>query len=156
MSYLASDPDLAPVDRAATATLRRGLCESTNTGIRPSFSDSGALSGYTLSNLMKRSWNAPALLMLRGDAAMARLRARLLLHRHTLCIASVGGGPGYDALGMALLCERLRLPVRNLFALVLDVHLEWASAVSAMSRLLAAGAGGDAGTDARHSQWWQQ
>ena len=130
--------DIAPVNEVATAALRAALCVATNAGVRPTFSDDGARSGYVRDNLKKRSWAVPALLLLPssagddGSAAMARCRQRLLLQRRSLRVASIGGGPGFDGVGLGLLAERLRWR-GELLLHVFDVHGgEWADAVGTL------------------------
>ncbi|DBA00708.1 TPA: hypothetical protein N0F65_001179 [Lagenidium giganteum] len=114
-----------------TNTLKRALCESTNTGVRPSFDNHHARSGY-IAQKFNRVGNLPNLLL---SETLGDLRA-VLLTKNVCRFAMYGGGPGYDTIGMVLLRQYLRLADFTIHGVVYDNEPGWTSAVTAVQHVL--------------------
>ena len=114
---------LAELDMDAGQDLSRALNQVVKNGVMPDFSHPGALVHYTVENLVQRAQKATAALLL--DEARELLGALLLApHRPTLRVAAVGGGPGFEAVGLAALAEHLR-SAAAVDCLSLDIEPEW-------------------------------
>ena len=101
-------------DKAATAMLKQRLCQATNDGIMPDFSDEGAQVGYTLRKLKMRGGNVTRLLLLEEPHLMGEVRRHLLLSsRKRLEVASVGGGPGFDGVSVTMLATYLGVDIHT-------------------------------------------
>jgi hypothetical protein len=94
---------LPPVDKAATARIKRAL-DGISGGSRGSraddtFADAGGRSGYLRKRMSGRAWYVGGALL--PDSSMPLCRSLLALDR--VKIASIGGASGADGLGFALL-----------------------------------------------------
>jgi hypothetical protein len=125
---------LTAVDAAATTELVALLCLSTTRGEKPAtaFSIDGARSGYFL-RMFHRCQNLPNLLL---TDALSELRNDVLT-RPRCAVASIGGGPGFDAIGLALLRAFCRAPTA-FSTVVYDLEMGWASATRALDAHFAA------------------
>ncbi|KAJ0408995.1 hypothetical protein ATCC90586_005179 [Pythium insidiosum] len=124
---------LPPPSLKETYELKAGLCESTNTGIRPSFENASARSGYVAAK-MNRCGNLPNVLLTREIADVRRdLFGYSSRSSKCLQLALYGGGPGYDGAGLALLLEYLRADDIHLRVNVYDNEPGWEAAVTGMS-----------------------
>lgn len=121
-------------DKEETLELKRGLCLSTNTGVRPSFENDRARSGYIAAK-MNRSGNLPNLLF---TAELAELRSELFrCGERTWNVALYGGGPGFEVLGLAMLRKYLRADEDVAFqTTVFDNELGWQAAVDGVQRTI--------------------
>jgi hypothetical protein len=90
----------AEPDLRAFEDLKAALCTSTNEGECVSFEVAAGRRGYIRSCLRRRAGYAPFLCAISSCPAVAALRA-LLLKRRTLSVASIGGGPGLEAVGLS-------------------------------------------------------
>lgn len=118
-----------------TNELKRGLCESTNTGVRPSFENAHARSGYIQAKI-NRCGNLPNLLL---THELSDLRSQLFrrtggVRRWT--IALYGGGPGFDTAGLVFLRKFLRAPEIELHTIVYDNEPGWAHVIHSVQHTL--------------------
>ena len=111
------------LDVDAGEALHRALNEVVNNGVMPDFSHPGALVHYTLENLQQRSQKATAAMLL--DEARPLLEALMLSRREVVRVAAVGGGPGFEAVGLAALAQHLRSVV-SVESISMDIEKEWA------------------------------
>lgn len=124
---------LPHVDKLDTYALTQGLCASTNTGVRPSFDNAHARSGYIQAKI-NRCGNLSTLLL---TPELASLRSELFrIGRARWTVALYGGGPGFDAAGLAFLCSFLRARDIRFHVNVYDNEPGWAPAVMAMQQAL--------------------
>lgn len=126
--------ELPAADKSDTLELKRGLCLSTNTGTRPSFENAHARSGYIASK-MNRCGNLPNLLL---TPQLAQLRSELFhCGAKRWNVALYGGGPGFEAVGLAVMRKYLRADRDVAFYLtVYDNEPGWEVAVGAVQRAL--------------------
>lgn len=125
---------LPRVEKPDTAELKKGLCASTNTGVRPSFDNAHARSGYIEAKI-NRCGNLPNLLM---TEELSELRSEIFrtVGRSQWTIALYGGGPGFDTAGLVLLRKFLRADEIRFHTNVYDNEPGWASAVTAVQQTL--------------------
>jgi len=130
-------------DGAAGNELQRRLTNVTLGGDMPSFADPGALSHYTLQHMRNRAQKLTAVLLLDElRPILTRLfrgvgRGRLEACPSALRMAVVGGGPGFEALGLAALLQHLGLPIA-VDCLVMDIERAWAPVVQAVAAAITA------------------
>jgi hypothetical protein len=119
-------PRLPESEKKATNSLKRKLCESTNTGERPSFSNEQARSGYVQTKF-NRCVNIPNLLL---TEVLSDIRSKLF-QLQRIYLAMYGGGPGFDAIGLVILREyiRSRIPIH---ATVFDNEIGWQNVVNGL------------------------
>eukprot|EP01043_Picozoa_sp_COSAG02_P045604 COSAG02_NODE_4188_length_5646_cov_5.157202_7_plen_378_part_00 len=121
---------LAPIDLHAGETLHMALKHVCTGGVMPDFSDSGALAHYAVENLTQRAQKTTAALLL--DEVRPLLRSLLLSPtRRTLRVVAVGGGPGFEAVGLAVLAEFLRVSV-EIECLSMDIEPGWGPVLGAV------------------------
>jgi hypothetical protein len=137
--------DLAKADFDATAALEVALGKAADEGVMPSFEDPGARTGYVLSKVVARSSRVADFLWSTAMAFQERTRGSLSVDSSTSTInststseavelllfgkaqpasapgtpcrlLSLGGGPGFDVVGTALLCEYLDLATSTCFS----------------------------------------
>lgn len=119
----------SPVDMDATAHLIQQLCISTNEGSMPSFAHPGARSGY-LKKKFNRSINVPNLLF---TSELDKMRSALFSKR--VCkFASIGGGPGYDVIGLILFRNYCRFQTQ-LISTVFDFEIGWKESITALQQI---------------------
>ena len=153
--------------------LQVALGDAARAGVAPSFEDPGARAGYTLSHLSPRSGHLANVMML-GTPVMLRIRESMFFGscvededdvgerassmppepQHT--VASIGGGPGFDAVAISMVgaflasqaakseahgpSEKLReRPVRRPCVLVCDNEPGWAECVEAVAAAMPCG-----------------
>ncbi|KAF1331983.1 hypothetical protein FI667_g3801, partial [Globisporangium splendens] len=123
-------PDVIKPD---TEELKKGLCLSTNTGVRPSFDNAHARSGYIEAKI-NRCGNLPNLLM---TEELTELRSELFrAGKKQWTIALYGGGPGFDTVGLAFLRRFLRAQDIAFHTNVYDNEPGWEIAVTAVKQTL--------------------
>ena len=89
---------MAPVDTKSSKQLLKRLSSSVTDGEAPSFADPGARSGYARRRMKHRSAQVGIVLL---HPALAPVRAALEDGAAgAFCVASIGGGPGSDAVGL--------------------------------------------------------
>ena len=144
------------VDASATDSLQRALSAAATNGKMPSFADPGARGGYTLAHMGTRTRKVADVLRLSEPAWLAPAVDEGL--RAGRVIASLGGGPGFDHLAVALLSEWRRIggsecsggsddgsgPVAS--TMVLDYESGWQEECHALSGAVAAVLGAAAPT----------
>lgn len=136
-SRLCSDPRVGGLaDERAGRSLGHELNLAVKEGVAPSFSEKSALAHYTLDRCYYRVGIVYKTLM-SDDTVMSALRAELFESgKEEIHVMSVGGGPGFDAVAVALIaalygtCKTVRCSVfdrepgwEDLF-LALASHLE--------------------------------
>lgn len=127
---LVANRSLAPIDVQAGETLHMALKHVCTKGVMPDFSNSGALAHYAVENLTQRAQKTTAALLL--DEARPLLDSLLLSPtRPTLRVAAVGGGPGFEAVGLAVLADFLRVTV-EVECLSMDIEAEWGAVLAAV------------------------
>lgn len=124
---------LPEVVKPDTEALKKGLCESTNTGVRPSFDNAHARSGYIEAKI-NRCGNLPNLLLTEELTGLRSELFRFGCKKWT--IALYGGGPGFDAAGLAFLRKFLRAEDIAFHTNVYDNEPGWESAVNAVKQTL--------------------
>jgi hypothetical protein len=87
-------------DLRAFEDLKAALCTSTNEGECVSFEVSAGRRGYIRSCLRRRAGYCPFLCVMSSCPAVGALRG-LMLGKQTLSVASIGGGPGLEAVGLS-------------------------------------------------------
>eukprot|EP00873_Tetraselmis_striata_P045652 jgi/Tetstr1/465916/TSEL_010530.t1 len=128
-----------PADSRAAAELEVALGDAARAGEAPSFTDPQARYGYTRSHFLARSAHIANLLMLRSPV-VAPLRAPLV-GEQSASVVSVGGGPGFDAVGIALVAafaakDAKAASTRRARVLVLDNEPGWEPCVDAVATAL--------------------
>ncbi|TMW68686.1 hypothetical protein Poli38472_006154 [Pythium oligandrum] len=125
---------LPPASKEETYRLKMGLCKSTNTGVRPSFDNANARTGYIVDK-MNRCGNLPNVLL---TEEMSDMRTDLFGSRSSRHwkVALYGGGPGFDSIGLEFLANYLRVPDQTFETIVYDNEPGWADAVSGVRRTL--------------------
>jgi hypothetical protein len=143
------------VDVQAAAALEVALGDAARAGLAPSFADAGARAGYTRRHLPSRAAHVANLLLL-DTPTMSRLRQSLFMRpgRSGVEVVSVGGGPGFDAVGVSMVAAFALSPaagrrchdvpeVIRPRTLVLDNEPGWRDCVNSISNAL----GDDADVD---------
>ena len=117
-----------------TMALKRGLCLSTNTGRRPSFTNAHARSGY-IQQKINRCGNVPNLLL---SEELCDLRSRLFRSHQSECwnVALYGGGPAYDVLGLVFMRDYFRAWDVQFHATIYDNEPGWKGAIDAVKQTL--------------------
>ena len=118
------------VDEEATMTLITELCAATHLGEMPSFSNEGARVGYFLKKSNRIGNLTRLVFQPENDTLRHFLQALPILK-----IASIGGGPGYDALGWALCAEwmgRNHKEETHIEAHVYDYEKGWKDIIDTM------------------------
>lgn len=132
------DNQLPAVDKDATTELICALGCAADEGIMPSFSLSGARSGYTIDKLVSRTSRIADLLL---EAFPSEHGSDDLYQMLSSRIISLGGGPGFDFLGACLLgnyilcaegIEKGRLSSIPIDTVVLDYEPGWREYNTAM------------------------
>ena len=127
---MVGNTSLAPIDVKAGEALHMALKHVCTRGVMPDFSHSGALAHYAVENLTQRAQKTTAALLL--DEARPLLTSLLLSPtRPTLRVAAVGGGPGFEAVGLAVLANFLRVAV-EVECLSMDIEPGWGPVLAAV------------------------
>lgn len=122
---------LPSVDRISTAELMQNLTTTTNAETIVDFSDAGARSGYIEHRVYKRGQYLAEILL---QPAASSLRAQLLAKR-AVHVVNIGGGPGFDAIGLQLLTEFFGAKTKFHHE-VIDIEAGWQDAVTALGEVL--------------------
>lgn len=132
-----------PVDEEALQDLSFRLGEAADQGVMPSFSNTGALAGYAVNYFCRAQLLADLLFEQNEPQFLVLAMNNMLLHtRSTLRtpyrIVSLGGGPGFDFVGLALMCsfsaQHRQLPSATISAKILDYEQGWSPFVDSMSQ----------------------
>ena len=127
---MVGNSSLAPIDVKAGEALHMALKHVCARGVMPDFSHSGALAHYAVENLTQRAQKTTAVLLL--DEARPLLTSLLLSPtRPTLRVAAVGGGPGFEAVGLAVLASFLRVAI-EVECLSMDIEPRWGPVLAAV------------------------
>jgi len=125
---------LPAIEKKSIDELKKKLCESTNNGQMPSFANSAARSGYIASKI-NRAINIPNLFF---SKSLQNIRAELFAKRQTpriVRLASIGGGPGFDVIGIDIFINYLRTNTQ-LLSVVYDYEEGWRGAVNALNDIM--------------------
>eukprot|EP00930_Biecheleria_cincta_P059033 TRINITY_DN44800_c0_g1_i1.p1 TRINITY_DN44800_c0_g1~~TRINITY_DN44800_c0_g1_i1.p1 ORF type:complete len:404 (-),score=62.39 TRINITY_DN44800_c0_g1_i1:644-1855(-) len=122
---------LPQVDKIQAANLNRDLCSTTSAEQVVDFSNVGAQTGYIAKRLHMRSMYLVSIFLL---PEITRLRLELFAQQ-TIRIVNVGGGPGFEAVGLQLLADFFGEPVRFIHRVV-DIEGSWADAVRVVDGML--------------------
>ena len=109
--------------RAVMRAMGQSLSRAVTEGAMPSFAGADVRSSYIAAKVMTRSTNICNVLLLPSMHDV--LRHITTAPTGTLRVASVGGGPGFDALGLGVLVELLFKGPLRLDCCVLDYEPEW-------------------------------
>jgi len=99
------------VDDGAAAELEVALGDAARKGLAPSFAHAGARAGYTVKHLPARACHLANLLMLEDPPLLPRVRTAIFgrapgqeeaTETGSPVVVSIGGGPGFDAVGVAM------------------------------------------------------
>jgi len=121
---------LSPIDMDAGESLHMALKRVCTHGVMPDFSDGGALAHYAVENIVQRAQKTTAALLL--DELRPLLSSLLLSPtRPTIRVVAVGGGPGFEAVGLAALAEYLRTTV-DLECWSMDIEAGWEPVLGAV------------------------
>jgi len=120
--------NLPGLDKLQAKLLKQALCRTTSEECIVDFADAGARSGYIAKRAHRRC-SYLADILLTPEAALLRSQ---LFARASLRILNIGGGPGFDAVGLQLLSDFLGAQV-NFTHAVLDIEAGWDHAVQMLN-----------------------
>jgi hypothetical protein len=124
-----------PVDAQSTEELEFQLGIAADNGEMPSFSDPGSRSGYALDFLPCRVRRLSDTLLMKGkNEPLAIALQDALRVPGERRVVSIGGGPGYDHIGLCLVAAFLKnngesAPVSTLQSVVFDYEFGWGDIV---------------------------
>ena len=151
--------EITKVNCDAARKMNYDLTVGASIGIRVDFSDEGGRATYTHEKLYARS-RIVATVLLMDHAVMGWVRHHLFMSP-TCRVASIGGGPGFDALSLSFMAQHFELPgfmmevccwvecsltlVQNLSHTetsmqveVYDIEAEWEPTVDAVAKYVSA------------------
>lgn len=127
---LLCDPVIGSVaSQAEFSMLNKQLTRAVHSGMPPDFGNEGARAQYVLDRLHCRV-SAVCETLLSMDSVVSAFRSELLdSGRDEIHVASVGGGPGFDVVAVALVASFLGTGTRIRYT-VLDSEVGWKDALS--------------------------
>ena len=106
------------------------LTQGATMGVLVDFSDDDGRACYTYSHLQSRSQIANTVLLMECPV-MSWVRNHLFLSHPTCRVASIGGGPGFDALSLAVLAQHFHLAC-HIQLDVYDIESAWSYTIDAL------------------------